>query len=375
MDFKTNLVVIQSTPLCNIDCRYCYLPDRSEKKRLSMETLQRIAESFFDSPYVSNEEITFLWHAGEPLAVPPDFYEEAFEIVRRANINNAEVVHTFQTNATLINQKWCDLIKRWNVRIGVSVDGPKYIHDANRVDKAGKGTFDSVIRGIDILHKHDIPITTITVVTKNSVEKPDELWRFFVKNNIRSIAFNPEEVDGCNKFSTLNEDDSAKRYKAFLERIAFLRDTEKPDMLIREADAFTERITQSHDLAYSMLNNPFCTLSFDCEGNVSTFCPELLTSRNERFGDFTFGNVWNSSLEDIFSQSQKFQKIYSEIELGKQKCKETCEYFSVCGGGNPSNKFSETTRFDVTETEYCRIAVKATCDAMLNHLERKLAVS
>ena len=124
----TTLVVIQATPFCNVNCRYCYLPNRSSTKRIDNRTLKRIFACLFTEPRLS-DPVSIVWHAGEPLVLPISFYENAFRIAEQCNTRGIRIVHSFQTNGTLINQDWCDFLKQYNVKIGVSLDGPRHIHD------------------------------------------------------------------------------------------------------------------------------------------------------------------------------------------------------------------------------------------------------
>jgi radical SAM protein with 4Fe4S-binding SPASM domain len=115
-------------------------------------------------------------------------------------------------------------------------------------------------------------------------------------------------------------------------------------------------------------------LSFDCEGNVSTFSPELLTVKHEKYNNFVFANVSNKGPNDPSTQldlSQKFIDVCSEIQNGISKCRETCEYFAFCGGGAPSNKLHENGSFDSTKTLRCKLRVRALIDVCLEHLESK----
>lgn len=376
---KADIVIIQPTPFCNINCRYCYLPDRSSNKRIAISTVSRIAKAFFASPFVPEapDKVTFLWHAGEPLTVPISFYQEAFQVINDANIEKKAVIQSIQTNGTLINQKWCDFFKENNVSVGVSIDGPQEVHNANRVDKKGQGTFEQTIRGIRLLQKNDIPVRIIMVVTKSAIDKPEEIWEFFIANGIFDIAFNPEEVEGSHKKSSLYSEEFISKYQYFLSRIAYLRARDGlMNVRVREIDFFTNLIKYGNGEIRSTLNNPMYIISFDWEGNVSTFCPELLTVEHERYGKLTFGNVMNDnfSLEGIL-ENKNFQIIKSEIDQGKRLCEEQCDYFFVCGGGNPSNKLSEHGSFESTETTYCRLAIKATCDAVLEQLEQMVGVN
>ena len=137
---EVEMVIIQPTPFCNINCSYCYLPDRSNKHVLSQATVTRLFTELFASGW-TNPELTILWHAGEPLAVPISFYREAFATIERLRPKDGPrpvvVKHSFQTNGMLITDAWCDLFKEWNVGIGVSIDGPRELHDFHRKTRSG----------------------------------------------------------------------------------------------------------------------------------------------------------------------------------------------------------------------------------------------
>ena len=96
------LLVVQPTPFCNINCSYCYLPDRQSTRRITPETLERVFRWIFASGLV-RRPFTLLWHAGEPLVLPVGFYESAAEMLRRHNTAEVPVIQSFQTNATLID--------------------------------------------------------------------------------------------------------------------------------------------------------------------------------------------------------------------------------------------------------------------------------
>jgi len=120
----------------------------------------------------------------------------------------------------------------------------------------------------------------------------------------------------------------------------------------------------------SQTNTPLAILSFDCDGNFSTFSPELLTMSHPTYGDFLFGNVFEDRLEDL-PTSPKFQRVYQDIQRGIDLCQSTCPYFAICGGGSPSNKPQEHDTFVSTETMACRLQVQAPADVLLEHLESR----
>src|SRR5262245_37581909 len=125
------LLVLQPTPFCNLDCSYCYLPDRGDTRRMSLETLDRALRWVADSGLV-REPFSLLWHAGEPLVVPVAWYEEAAALLRRYGEGQPPVTQSVQTNATLIDKEWCGYFRRRDIEVGVSVDGPAFLHDRHR---------------------------------------------------------------------------------------------------------------------------------------------------------------------------------------------------------------------------------------------------
>jgi uncharacterized protein len=370
---KTDTVVIQSTPFCNLNCTYCYLPHRSIKKRISREVLSRIFQCIFSSSFVS-DEISVLWHAGEPLALPTSFYREAFEIQRQWNTNAVHIINSFQTNATLITQEWCDFFKEYDVKVGVSLDGPEQLHDLHRVDRVGQGSFQRVMHGIGLLQRNAIQYAIIAVITKDSVYHPDDLWRFFTELSPVRLCFNPEEIEGVNTHTSLQTDKDIEQYKSFFKRILELSTQTQNPVIVREVEALIEHIASDSLLTRTQTNTPMRLVSFDWEGNISTFSPELLNMTSLTYGNFIFGNVFENTLEDVLL-NQKFIEVDAQIQEGVAMCQETCEYFMFCGGGSPSNKLFENGTFCSTETIACRMRIKVSTDAILEHMEEEYNIT
>ena len=150
---RARLLVLQPTPFCNIDCDYCYLPNRQDKSRMSMGTVALAARRLADDQ-LAGPSLTVVWHSGEPLVLPPSFYEEAFDTIADAIGRDCKVTHSIQTNGTLINDQWCELFARRNVQIGVSVDGPADLHDRHRRTRNGKGPHHKVLAGMALLRPY-----------------------------------------------------------------------------------------------------------------------------------------------------------------------------------------------------------------------------
>jgi uncharacterized protein len=368
---ECELVLIQSTPFCNIDCTYCYLPNRRSTKRIDIDTIKRIAVFLFNSPYIA-ENLRILWHAGEPLTVPISFYEEALKVINDENFKQIDITHTIQTNGMLINQEWCEFFKRSKIYLGISIDGPNFLHNTRRVDRRGRGTHDRVMAGIELLKKNEITFAVLAVLTQESLKYPQEVWDFFRDNGIFQFGFNFEEIVGINHRTSLSDADAITKTEGFFEHLVVLSESDAR-VSVRELEFVRHHIKYGTIPRHSKENVPFVILNFDCNGNVSTFSPELLTSSHPEYGNFVFGNVNHDSIEELFS-SKKFSRIAAEIEEGVRACEQTCEYFRVCGGGRPAHKLFENGAFNSTETLTCRLDIKAITNVVLAHLERRYTV-
>jgi uncharacterized protein len=269
-----------------------------------------------------------------------------------------------------ITQPWCDFINEHSIRMGVSLDGPRHIHDRQRVDRAGQGTFARVLQGVQLLQKNNISPSILMVLTNYALDYPDEIWTFLREQNLTNVSFNLEEVNGAHTRSSLESAEDIRRYKRFLQRILELREGSDFPLSLREIDAPLARIRYLTRPVFSQENAPGAILSFDYQGNVSTFASELLTMTDPHAGNFLLGNVLNQSLTEMFRQP-KFVAINDAVQRGVARCQTTCAYFDVCGGGSPVNKMSEHGTFDVAETMYCKLKIQASLEATIEYMEAR----
>lgn len=365
------LLVIQPTPFCNLDCTYCYLPNRQSKAKMSLPVLERVFERVFSSNLVNPGGFTVVWHAGEPLVLPTRFYEQAFEALRRHNVEGVRIDHSFQTNGTVLDQGWCEFIKEHGLRVGVSVDGPAYLHDATRKTRRGEGTLRRVEAGMALLRDNGIPFHVITVLTATALDYPDELFDFYAAHGVKRVGFNVEEVEGSHRESSLGGSEIAVRYARFLSRFFDLAAEADPPLVVREYSSAMDALRSGGrgGPAWSQETTPFAITSVDWEGNFSTYSPELLGLPDERYGGFMLGNVETDTFESAVG-TDRFRAISADIASGIDQCRRTCSYFSFCGGGAPANKYFENGTFASSETMFCRLSKKAVLDVVLGKLER-----
>ena len=370
---KTRLLVLQPTPFCNIDCDYCYLPNRSDTGRMNVSTVRLSARRLVEDD-LAGPAITVVWHAGEPLTLPPSYFEEAFAILEEVLGRHCAVSHAIQTNGTLINDAWCDLFAKHRVRIGVSVDGPADLHDAHRRTRRGRGTHAKVLEGMQCLRAHGIDFHAIAVVTPATFERADAFVDFFDAQGLRDVGCNFDEAEGVHPSSSVTGHE--------VEHAAFVAHLVQRTVLRRSGIRFRE-LMQAHRLIvedgprYEWNGRdwpentqvvPFALLSVSHTGEFSTFSPELLGQASAEFGGFSFGNVADTGYLAA-AQTERFRRVWSAIVRGVMACEATCAHFNFCGGGAPANKLYENGSLDSTETLYCRTMIKRPFDAVLASLE------
>jgi uncharacterized protein len=371
-----SLLVVQPTPFCNLDCDYCYLPDRDSRSRLDPALLEPILERVLASPFLG-PELTLLWHAGEPMAMPVAFYDEASERIRAALARHQgppiTIRQAIQTNGTLLDEAWCACLERHGIAVGVSLDGPAFLHDAHRRTRTGLGTHAATMRGIAWLQRSGIPFHVISVLTADALDQAEAIFSFFVENGIEAVGFNMEETEGENRVSTLDRPDAEARYRLFLRRFWELSQQNPEALRLREFESVCELAFGDARLERTDMNKPFVILNVDHRGNFSTFDPELLAVKTEEYGDFVLGNVLTDSLESVIS-TEKFQRMQRDMAAGVERCRSSCEYFGLCGGGAGSNKYWENGSFDSTETQACRFRIQAVADVVLSGMEEELGL-
>ncbi len=366
---RLQLLVVQPTPFCNIDCRYCYLPDRTKKAVVAEATLANLFSQVFASGWVQGG-VSVVWHAGEPMVLPVDFYRRAFRLIDGLKPADLSLTHSFQTNGTLIDDAWCEFFAAEHVSVGVSIDGPELLHDINRVTRSGRGTFNRTIAGIRRLRRHCVPFHVISVLSPESLAAPRQMFDFYVGEGIDRVCFNVEESEGDHVSHSFGEAGIEDSYYRFLREFWRLA-AASPDKIafIREIDEVTQLVLRPQEAVFfNQLVEPFAITSMDWAGNLATFSPELLGLKGAAYDDFIIGNINRDRLVDL-PQRPVLIKMLADINAGVELCRQRCEYFSVCGGGEPVNKLAENCTFVSTETTFCRMTKMRATDLVLDLLD------
>ena len=214
--------------ICNLDCAYCYFLSKEllfpgSRFRMARDTLERYVEQYLSAQPPG--EVTFAWQGGEPTLLGLPFFELAVELQRQHCPPGRRIVNTIQTNGTKLDDDWCRFFRQNEFLVGISLDGPRDLHDAYRVDKAGNGSFDRVMAGVRLLARHGVEFNVLTTVHAANQGEPLRVYHFLRDEvGARFVQFIPiVELDNDTGFQEGREVTArsvdARAYGAFMNAI------------------------------------------------------------------------------------------------------------------------------------------------------------
>lgn len=181
-------------PHCNLRCTYCFYCEKEalftggKSYRMADEVLEAYVRE-----YVAAQPgpcVSFDWQGGEPTTVGIGFFRRAMELQKKY-AGGKKVSNTLQTNGTLINDEWCEFLARNNFLVGLSLDGPKSVHDIYRVDREGRGSHSRVVKALEKMQRHGVEVNILATVNRANSTQPIEVYRFFKERGVRYIQFIP----------------------------------------------------------------------------------------------------------------------------------------------------------------------------------------
>jgi uncharacterized protein len=354
---------MQPTTLCNLDCSYCYLPERKLKKQMAPAVAAAVAESL-DALPPTKQPIGVKWHCGEPLACPREDFAKLFEPFRALK-NAGRIWHRLQTNATLIDDAWCELLLEHGVQIGVSIDGPAWAN-SDRRDWSGRLTWDKTMRGLETLKRHGIPLSVLVVVTEARLGEAKRLYDFFCQIGCQVLGVLIEErLDNSGRRSLVR---SGRSVAAFWSELAQAWQA-NPVMRITELDQ-VQRFWKQPGITADQPMRAELLPSVGWDGDLVMLAPELLQQPHAGpYGSFSIGNVLETPFLDLVARGKQANYVLDFVR-GLDACKESCSYYTFCRGAYPANRFFEHGHFSGTETAFCRNSRKHLLDACASALDR-----
>jgi uncharacterized protein len=356
---RMHVMVKPTGSLCNLNCSYCYYLSKQEflgrpgQGRISDAVLETFIRQYFEGQ--NHKEVVFSWQGGEPTLLGVDFFRKVVEFEKKYCPPHVRCENDLQTNGMLLDDAWCEFLHEENFLVGLSIDGPKHLHDAYRQDPGGEGSFDRVFRAAKLLKKYKVNFATLSCVNFRTGKHPREVYRFLRDEvgskrmqfipivepvGFRQVA--PQRWD--ERFMPMLGDPEARPGNPGSIVEGWCVDPEDwGDFLCRVFDEWCRK-----DLGEIYVNyfeaavetwmghvSPLCTqgpmcgkgLALECDGSV--------------YPEYRVGNIMENLLEEMaFSEIQEHFGRAKEGML-PEYCRR-CEYQFACFGECPKNRFIKT---------------------------------
>ena len=306
---------------CNIQCAYCYAePFKTQKMEIMPEiilekALTELAKSSFE-PVIS-------WHGGEPTLAGLDFYQKAMDIADSLCWKQP-LINQIQTNATLINGDFARFFAKYDFRVGVSLDGPQLLHDANRVSRQGQPTFDKVMNGVEVLRTNGVSPSVTVTITKQHLTNVEILFDFLVESGFCDIRLSPVFDADDNNFNI-----SAKEWGVFLQKIFDCWfELGDPNIHIRELEEVMSWIIGK--------STGLCNGASRCANWISIDERGMLYPCEYFKADYPYGNILQTTIDEV-ATSYAFLNHLALFTSIPEKCS-SCEHRVFCGNGCPATR-------------------------------------
>ncbi len=344
------VMVMKATRLCNLRCSYCHFWADGPNQVMSFEVLARATRDVLRAPGV--RLVDFVWHGGETTLLPLSFFRKAIWLQRRFRQPHQKILNSLQTNGTLLTGEWLEFCRRFGFGVGVSLDGPPELHDRRRRDASGKPTLARVRRALDALRVSGLEHSVLMVVDEDVVALgARRVLDYFLEIGVRDVGLLnvlPE--------NTPTAEGQRGSWLAWERFVDFLRDLFRL-WWPRYADRISFR--ELADLLGKLRGGPAATCYFadNCMGGFLTVEPSGQVSACDKYlgdPDYLFGNVREMNLADLAASSRLARAAALTDDGVRQTA--ACEWFDVCRGACPHDRYLRNRRMVHRNEECCGLA-------------------
>jgi uncharacterized protein len=318
---------------CNLDCRYCYytmkpreLYPETTRFMMTDEILASYSRQYLEAMPVRCE---FGWQGGEPLLAGKDFFRRAVEYQKRFGRSGQTVSNGLQTNGTLLDDEWCAFLAASKFLVGVSLDGPADVHDANRRDRQGNPTWARAWAGVELLRKHKAEFNVL--VTLNSANAPHagNIYRFFVNRDVRYLQFIQilERQPGTDEPTDFScTPDQLGRWMLDVFRQWAARDVGR--VSVRFIDDALHAILYGR--SSTCVHSERCAAAYVLEHNGDLYACDHFV-----YKEWLLGNIMATPMVDLLKSPrlEEFAALKTDLPLA---CRD-CEFLAFCRGGCPKH--------------------------------------
>ena len=338
--------------ICNLDCAYCFFLDKEmlypgSRFRMSDAVLEAYIRQLIEAHQV--DQVTIAWQGGEPTLMGLDFYRRAMALAEKYRRPGMTFLHTMQTNGTLLNDEWCEFFKEHNVLIGLSIDGPRELHDIYRLDKGGQPTFDKVMRGLRLLQKHNVEYNLLTTVNRVNAGYPLEVYQFLRDEaGTDWMQFIPV-VERVNEDGlTLYQEGTTVSERSVLpEQFGYFLSTIFDEWVRHDVGKIYVQTFEAAvrnwlgmDSSGMCVFNETCGQGLAIEHNGDLYACDHFVEPN-----YHLGNIQDEHLIELVASEQQLKFGRDKQDTLPQYCLE-CEVRFACHGECPKNRFLTTPAGD-----------------------------
>ncbi len=328
-----SILIKPASSNCNMDCKYCFYKvlssnreeyDKGFMSESTLEALVRYGIEYADGL------LSFAFQGGEPTLAGLDFYRKVVSLQKKYNKKGLVIENTLQTNGLLIDDKWAAFFAENDFLIGISIDGPRKIHDKYRTDYNGNGTFERVMNTIALFRKYNVRYNVLTVITDELSNNASYLYKFYKRNNIDYVQLIPC-MDEKNRCMSQQLNDScgsvlAVEYGRFLCEIFDLWYKDFMDGEQMDIRMFSNLAQMAAGYpAEECGMNGCCSCYFVVEGDGSIYPCDFYCTDEWKLGEVgqSFNELINSKRARLFVENSMTQCV---------EC-HRCKYFQMCRGG------------------------------------------
>ena len=325
-----NVLVKPASSACNMECSYCFYRDvaanreRGFEGMMSAETAEHLVAAAME---YAEGGCTFTFQGGEPTLAGLDFYHNFLRFEKKYAKPGVSIQNSIQTNGYLINDEWAAFLRDNRFLTGLSLDGPADIHDFNRTDRMGKGTFNRTMQAARLLEKHGVPYNILCVITGRNARSIEKIYRFFVRQGFRYLQLIPCLDPLGEERGQAGYHLSCKEYEAFLLRIfdLWLSDLRAGRYIsIRHIDNWLSVLMGRPPESCNM--NGHCSIQFVVEGDGGVYPCDFYV-----LDEWRLGTVGEDRFAGMLNSTKAQEFIRASLSV-PQECK-VCPYHFICRNG------------------------------------------
>lgn len=323
-----SVMIKPASSACNLKCEYCFYSSVSDSRNesfkgmMSRETAENVILKAYE--FAKDGNVFFTFQGGEPLLRGIDFFKWFFDKENELNKNNLKISNCVQTNATLLNDEWCEFFKENHVLVGVSLDGDEELNSYRKYPD-GQNAFHDIVNGIELLKKYNVTFNILSVLTSRLAQNVRKSYRFFKSLDVHYLQYIP-----CLKPFGAEDDaysmtvDDYEQYLTSCYKIYFNDNMRGNLMSIRQFDNYA-LLASNKSAEQCGMNGP-CATQFVVEGDGSVYpCDFYCTD------EWLLGNINESSFKELFNTTKSVEFLKESFKM-REECKR-CDYFTLCRGG------------------------------------------